>query len=508
MYAPQFQVAACPRSRPTTRAGLLLALIAGITACVEEHSSAPRQETVERAVASAAGRPNIVVIMTDDQTLESMRVMPLTRSLIGSAGVTFDNSVVTYALCCPSRATFLTGQYSHNHGVRSNAPPEGGHAKLDDTNTLPLWLQGAGYVTSLVGKYLNGYGRVDKLELPPGWTEWHVASANTADKYYNYRLNENGTLVQYGATPAQYLSDLTTDKAVDFIRRRAPDAAGGVRPFFLYVAYLAPHVGTPKEPGDPSMATAVRAPRHKGRFAGELLPSSPAFNEANMSDKPASMRSRPLLTPTQVREIGEVYRQGLEALLAVDEGVSRIIDALRVGAVLENTLVIFTSDNGYFHGEHRVPSGKILPYEPAVKVPLLIRGPGVASGLRIPAMVANVDLPATIVAAAGATAGLTIDGRSLWPFLSGAQTAWPGGPRHVLVEDSRRGTAATIFLSIKRGQYVYTEYANGNRELYDLRTDPNQITSRHGAPAYATIRRQLATRLAAMKACIGPTACW
>jgi N-acetylglucosamine-6-sulfatase len=446
--------------------------------------------------------------MTDDQTSESMRVMPLTRSLIGSAGVTFDNSVVTYALCCPSRATFLTGQYAHNHRVLSNGSPEGGHARLDHSNTLPLWLQEAGYATGHIGKYLNGYGRVDALEPIPGWTELYVASDNTADKYYNYRLNENGTLVPYLATPDHHKSDVYTSKGVDFIRRRAPAAAAGEQPFFLFLTHLAPHTGNPKEPGDPSMPTALPAPRHKGRFAGEALPPSPAFNEANMSDKPASMRSRSLLTATQVREIREVYRQGLESLLAVDEGVAGIIEALQDEGVLDNTFVIFTSDNGYFHGQHRIPSGKILPYEPAVQVPLLIRGPGVTPGVRISEMVANVDVAPTIVEAAGATARRTMDGRSLWPFLSGGQTTWPGSPRHVLVEDSPRGSKPTVFWSIKRGRYVYTEYANGNRELYDLVTDPAQVTSRHTKSAYASIRQQLATRLAALKTCQGPVACW
>jgi arylsulfatase A-like enzyme len=510
MYALRFPGAISLLSRFIARAGPLLALVGGLLACAEEQlapsPTGPPSGTAKQAVASAAGRPNIVVIMTDDQTVESMRVMRQTRRLIGSAGVTFSNNVVTYALCCPSLATFVTGQYPHNHGVRSNAPPDGGHTKLDHSNTLPLWLQGAGYVTGHVGKYLNGYGKVDTLEIPPGWTEWYAGIGESAFDYYNYLVNENGTVVSYGSTPDQYQSDVYTDKTLDFIHRRAPDA--GETPFFLFVTYLAPHWGDPIEPGDPTMGTPVPAPRHKGRFAGEVLPASPAFNEADMSDKPASMRSRALLTPTQVSEIREAYRQRLESLLAVDEGVARIIGALQDEGVLQNTLVIFTADNGWFQGEHRVNFGKVLPYEPAVKVPLLIRGPGIAPGRRVSAMVANIDLPPTIVQAAGATARRTMDGRSLWPFLSGGQTTWSDGARHVLVEDSPRGNASTVFWSIKRGKYVYTEYANGDRELYDLVADSAQVASRHASSTYANVRRQLATRLAAMKTCKGPTACW
>jgi arylsulfatase A-like enzyme len=437
-----------------------------------------------------------------------MRVMSRTRELIGSAGVTFDNSVATYALCCPSRATFLTGQYSHNHGVQSNTPPDGGHARLDAGNTLPVWLQRAGYVTGHVGKYLNGYGLLDSLEVPPGWTEWVASTGDSAHSYFDYRLNVNGTVVHYGATPADYLSDVYTDKAVDFIRRRSPDA--GATPFFLYLGYLAPHSGVPVEAGDPNVPSPVPAPRHKGRFAGETLPATPAFNEADMSDKPASMRSRKSFGAVRAADIREAHRQRLESLLAVDEGVARVVTALRDAGVLGTTLILFTSDNGYFQGEHRIPSGKILPYEPAVKVPLLASGAGVVPGRRITAAVANIDVAPTIVEAAGATAGLTMDGRSLWPFLSGAQSAWPtgSGARHLLVEDSRRGAAATVFWSIRRGRYVYTEYANGDRELYDLQTDSAQLVSRHASQAHATIRGQLARRLAAMKTCRGPSACW
>lgn len=509
MHPLQIPVATCPLSRRPTRVGLLLALVAGPTACVQEQVSGPSPETVEQAVSSAEGRPNVVVVMTDDQDLESIRVMPQTLSRLGSAGVTFDNSVVTYSLCCPSRATFLTGQYSHNHGVRSNNPPDGGYAKLDHTNTLPLWLEEAGYATVHIGKYLNGYGEVDTLEIPPGWTEWYGAIGKSAYNFFGFLVNENGTKVQYANTPDKYQTDVYTDLAVDFIGRRAPDPVTGVtQPFFLYLNYLAPHWGKPTEPGDPAIDTPAPAPRHKGWFAGAVMPASPAFNEANMTDKPASMRNRKLLTPTQVSGIREAYRQRLESLLAVDEGVARIIEALEAEGVLQNTLVIFTSDNGWFQGEHRIGFGKTLPYEPAVKVPLLIYGPGITPGRRISAMVANIDLAPTIVEAAGATAALTMDGRSLWPFLSGGQTAWPITPRHVLVEDSPSGSAASVFWSIKRGRWVYTEYANGDRELYDLVSDSAQVASRHLDSRYTSVRRQLAEKLAAMKTCIGPTACW
>jgi arylsulfatase A-like enzyme len=207
-----------------------------------------------------------------------------------------------------------------------------------------------------------------------------------------------------------------------------------------------------------------------------------------------------------VTELGAANQARLESLLAVDEGVGAIVSALRSVGVLENTLVIYTSDNGWFQGEHRIVSGKVLPYEPAVKVPLLIRGPGVTSGRTVKAPVANIDLAPTIVATAGATARRTMDGRSLWALLQG-QTTW-ATPRHVMVEDSPLGGTAGIFWSIRKGNYVYTEYANGDREFYDLAKDSAQVASRHADPAYGAVRQRLARRLAAMKTCKGSTACW
>ena len=511
-FAPaSFVVAAFGLSR-----GFMISAAMSAAACSPE--PAPTQPSVsvsgpdtrgEAILASAVGRPNIVVIMSDDQTVEEMRVMTQTRSLIGSAGMTFQNSVVTYALCCPSRSTFLTGQYPHNHGVRSNGGTDGGYAKLDHTNTLPVWLQQAGYVTGHIGKYLNGYGEVDSLMIPPGYTEWYASLGQSAYSYYDYKVNQNGTVVSHGSSPDEYQSDFYTGKAVDFIGRWGRTAAAGGQPFFLFVTYLAPHWGSPVEAGDPTtLKSAVPAPRHKGRFAGEVLPKSPAFNEADMSDKPASMRSRPLLTSLQKSDLQKAYQQRLESLLAVDEGVGRIIQALQDVGVLQNTLVIYTSDNGWFQGEHRIGFGKILPYEPAVKVPLLIRGPGISMGGRNWAAVANVDLAPTIVATAGATPGRIMDGRSLWPLLQG-QSSWGTPPgRYVMVEDSPLGGPASVFWSIRQGKYVYTEYANGNRELYDLGVDSAEVASRHADPAYTAIRRRLADHLAAMKACAGPTSCW
>jgi N-acetylglucosamine-6-sulfatase len=431
------------------------------------------------------------VIMTDDQTVESVRVMTNVKRLLRDRGATFRQSFVNFALCCPSRATFLTGQYAHNHGVLGNAPPSGGYAKLDHTNTLPVWLQDAGYYTAHLGKYLNGYGRTNPTEIPPGYDEWHGSVDPSTYRFYGYTLNENGRLVTF---ERRYQTDLYAEKAARIIGRRAPLA----KPFYLSVAFLAPHSGGPREPDDPvGQATPVPAPRHRNDFASEPLPRPPGFNEQNVSDKPIGIRNRPLLTRTQIRKIRENYQQRLESLLAVDQAVGRIVAALRRAGELDDTLIVFTSDNGFFHGEHRVPSGKVLLYEPSIRVPLIMRGPGIPAGLRLNQRVANIDLAPTIVDAAGATPDRVMDGRSLLPVI-----AEPGVPlgRDLLVV---RGPGAGTFAAIRAPSYLYAEYGNGEQELYDLTRDPYELRSRHADPAYAAVKADLALRLAHLRACSG-----
>jgi N-acetylglucosamine-6-sulfatase len=246
-------------------------------------------------------RPNVLVIETDDQTQAEMAVMPQVRQLIGGDGTTFANNFVNYSLCCPSRSTFLTGQYSHNTGVQGNEPPSGGFDKLRGTETLPVWLQRAGYYTGLIGKYLNGYEahRDDPGGplIPPGWSEWH-GSTVTYD-YYGYQLNEQGTLNTYGSLqdnpdnppdPSLYSTDVYTNKAVDFINQRAPSQ----QPYFLWLTYLAPHSGGPNPAGNHCAGTAKPAPRDLHAFDSEPLPQPPSFNEADVSDKPPSIRNRTL----------------------------------------------------------------------------------------------------------------------------------------------------------------------------------------------------------------------
>jgi arylsulfatase A-like enzyme len=438
-------------------------------------------------------RPNVVVLMTDDQTLASLSVMGNVRRLLGGRGTTFERSFVSLSLCCPSRATFLTGQYAHNHGVLGNKPPEGGYDKLDTREWLPTWLQRAGYRTAHIGKFLNGYDASDGV--PPGWNEWYGSVDPSTYRFYGYTLNENGRLVTYGAdrNPAFYSTDFFARRASELITRVAPDP----QPFFLSVAFLAPHSGGPRDPGDPrGLPTPSPAPRHRDRFAATPLPQPPSFNETDVSDKPLAIRTRPPIGAMRANAIQENHRQRLESLLSVDEAVASIMDTLRATGELDDTLVVFTSDNGFFHGEHRVASGKVLAYEPSIRVPLLMRGPGVPAGARRRQLVTNADLAPTILDAAQARpAGRPQDGRSLFPLLRDGGREWG---RDLLIEG-----VGTSFDAVRTLRYKLVQHASGEQELYDLRRDPHELQSLHADPRLAAVKGQLAARLSKLKDCSG-----
>jgi N-acetylglucosamine-6-sulfatase len=461
-------------------------------------------------------RPNIVVVMTDDQTVESMRVMPIVDASLAQQGVTFDNSFASFPLCCPSRATFLTGQYPDNHGVRTNQAPGGGFSKLDHGNTLPVWLEAAGYATAHVGKYLNGYGTTSlDTDIPPGWTEWFGAiddpDAYTGGTYtmYGYTLNENGAIVHYGGTPDQenafvYQTDVYSAKAQDFIHRRAP----GRTPFFLSVAPLAPH-------GEGQIVCACTgnnpraAPRHEGLFSAEVAPRTPAFNEADVSDKPLSIRNLTQMGGAAIAAADARYRARLESLLAVDEMVGNLVSAVRSEGELRNTVFLFTSDNGFFHGEHRVRTGKVLHYEESSEVPLVIRGPGVPKNQHRSQLAANIDLAPTILDFADARPRRLLDGRSLMPMIEDGRFE-PG--RAVLIEGFNNGTtedpegADVSYSAVRTDRYVYAE-TGLEQELYDLTTDPFELQSRHNDASLASVKGALDALLAKLTACAGKGPC-
>jgi N-acetylglucosamine-6-sulfatase len=470
---------------PLAAVGIAAAVVMASSDRRDGVSSTPAEPAAEQ------GAPNVVVVMTDDQALDTMRAMPRTRRLIAEKGVRFDNAVVSFPLCCPSRASFLTGQYAHNHRVLDNHPPKGGYGRLDAEHTLPAWLSRAGYRTGFVGKFLNGYGEEGKAdEIPPGWSDWYGLPSKAKRRPFDFPLNENGKLVEYGDRDHEYKTEVLTEKAVSFIGDRARSR----RPFFLYVSTTAPHADYGlSEDAD---RNPEPAPRDRGMFEGHAPPKRESVNEKDVSDKPRFIQSRSRLGSTQREAIEKVYVSQLESLVAVDRLVGRVVAELRHRGELDNSVVMFTSDNGFLRGQHRLDSGKANPYEEAIRVPLLVRGPGFPEGVRDDRLVANVDLAPTILDIAGADADRPVDGRSLFPFEGDDNRS-----RAVLLEVYERSHGR--FVGVRTDRYVYAEYDGRGRELYDLERDPQQLESLHDDPHYADVRAWLAGLLNRLHECAG-----
>jgi N-acetylglucosamine-6-sulfatase len=465
----------------------------------------------------SSGRPNIVVFMTDDETVAELGGMPHTRRLIERQGVRFARSYVSYPVCCPSRATYLTGQYAHNHGVMGLYPPTGGYGRFDKRNALPVWLQRAGYHTAHLGKFLNGYGDQEPADVPPGWSDWHATVDYSTYKMWGYTINDNGRMRTYGRTfdenPRLYQTDVLARKAAAIVVRQASRP----QPLFLSLNFLAPH----HEARSIQTRThqLVRpAPRHRRALASAALAHAASFNEADMSDKPRFLRRH--THPLTARDVAAIQRDARArraALLAADDGVARVVSAVRRAGELNNTYFVFTSDNGYMQGEHRVRSGKMLPYEPSTQVPLLVSGPGIPAGRVSRELVANIDLAPTILQLAGATAGKTVDGRSLLPFAHNPalRTARAilhetGGQKYVgpAEQDERTNVRRPMkriltYQAVRTARWLYVRWHDGARELYDLENDPDELRSLHAGRAHRHVLRVLARRLRALATCAG-----
>jgi arylsulfatase A-like enzyme len=442
------------------------------------------------AVEKASARPNVVVVMTDDQDVKAMGVMTKTLRQLGAQGTTFRRFFATTPRCCPSRATFLTGQYAHNHGVRGGA---GGFSAANfqefrDGNTLPVALKRVGYRTGYVGKYLNGYGDTDSSEryIPPGWDSWRAPVRGTATHQFGYVLNENRRLRRYGSRTSDYQTDVYARKAVAFI----DGAAASNRPFFLTVAPSAPHgergLDVPRSPRP--------APRDSGAFEGKGLPSPPSFNERDVSDKPSFIRRIDRLGRSERTALRERYQDRLASLLAVDDAVAKILGSLRRTGELRNTVVMLTSDNGYLLGEHRLTDKTVL-YEESARVPLIVRGPGFPRGARRGQITGNIDLAPTILDLADAEALRTMDGISLLPLARDPSTEQG---RDILLENK-------LSAAVRTPRFMYARHSNGEQELYDLGRDPYQLESRHDAAAYQGRRAALEARLLQLRDCAGET---
>ena len=417
----------------------------------------------------AAERPNIVLVLTDDQSADMVEdVMPYLASKPGGSWVEFTDAFVNVPFCCPSRASILTGRYAHNHGIQGS-----NGAGLDDSSTIATWLDDVGYRTGIVGKYLNGYPFAAQKPpdyIAPGWDYWAVF--DEVD-HYDYSLNENGTAVSYGRAPEDYSTDVLYRKAIDFLDGTDPDD-----PFLLYVSTHAPHlVNTP-------------APRHQGDYADLPIPLGPNVNEEDVSDKPAWIRA---LEQRPARGIQERKRAAAETLLAVDEAVRGIVEWLEARGELDDTVLVFMTDNGFAFGAHRWGQ-KLCVYEECVRTPLLVRYPGAGADRVDSSLVSNVDIAPTFAELAGATPGNDVDGRSLVPLLEGSAGPW----RTSLLLEQQDPTADGIappFWAVRTAGWKYVELDTGEKELYDLARDPyemeNVVTDPGNAPVVASLAAEL-----------------
>lgn len=449
--------------------GSLVATVATATSVLNVGSIATREQ--EAAAQTGPSRPNIVLIVTDDQRRDTLRFMPIVRRQLVGNGIEFKYGYVVNPVCCPSRASILTGQPSNATGVYTNRRPDGGFHAFRDGSTIATWLQAAGYRTALMGKYLNQYGR--DAYVPPGWDRWFATYRNGG--YFDYSAVSDGVAMRFGSDRADYGTTVLTSEAVSFI-----EGTNASTPLFLY---LTPH--TPHPP-------AIPAARDRDSFDSLPLWRPPGYDEQDVSDKPAHMQDEPRLDAESRAEIDTFRLRQIQSLQAVDRSVGRIVRALRDAGRLENTLIVFTSDNGMLWGEHRL-HGKSEIYEEAVGVPFVVRYDALVDEPREDDhLVLNMDLAPTFAAAAGVEAS-DAEGRSLLPLLRTSDARWR---RAFLIEHLGVSANATpTFCAIHTERYVLVRFDTSEEELYDLVRDPHQMTNLVGRGRYRSIGRDLRSDL-------------
>jgi arylsulfatase A-like enzyme len=452
-------------------------------------------------------RPNILFILTDDQRWDTTGgihgiagadVMPRTRAELAGNGVEFSEAFMTTPVCCPSRASILAGQYAHRTGVYKNGGNNGGADDFEDASTIATWLQDAGYRTSLLGKYLNGYQQlwdidVDPPYVPPGWTEWRGLRRVS---FFDWIMVEPDGLGGYdetlgGSAEADYLTDVMREKAKTFISGAV--AAG--EPFFLYLSFKAPHL------------PQIPAPRHDGMFEGIPDWRPPSYNEPDVSDKPTWLQNTPPMDQAEQDDLDQVRIDQLEMLQAVDEaiggsttfGITGIMQHLRDLGVADDTMVVFFADNGWHWGEHRTRA-KLKPYEESIRAPMFVYYPKLAPLPRTESLFAlNIDMAPTFAELAGAAVPIAQDGASLVRVIDGTQP--PATWRTDFMTEGWPNNR--VWASVRNAQWKYNELpvdpTNPNTtfelELYDLLNDPYEETSLHGDPQQAVRIAEMAARL-------------
>uniref|UniRef100_A0A6B2EJ55 Putative sulfatase n=1 Tax=Phlebotomus kandelakii TaxID=1109342 RepID=A0A6B2EJ55_9DIPT len=477
-------------------------------------------------ITMASKLPNIVLILTDDQDVVLNGMMPMkgVQELLAQEGATFINAFTSSPLCCPSRAAILSGRYAHNHATTNNSVSGGCYGKfwkdVVEKNALPVMLQARGYKTFFAGKYLNEYRTT---EVPPGWDDWFGLHGNSV--YYNYTLTENGKAVKYGAEGVDYLTDMLGQKSVEFLEKQNSLE----KPFFLMVAPPAPH------------APATSAPRHENEFPDVRAKKTPNFNHPSKNlEKHWLLTMQPSILPEKyLPELDKITRKRWQSLLAVDELVQKIVVVLDKMSFLQDTFIVFTSDNGYHVGQFAQAYDKRQPYETDIRVPLIVRGPGIAKKSVVYQPTLLIDLMPTMLEWAQITLPTYLDGRSFRGDFR-AEEVQPSFSRQFLVEHWGEANANSHSPSCKRADsaslygctedsachcqdaknntyscvrqlddikdFLYCEFRDSEHfaEAYELLSDPYQMNNLafemlpSTRAIYSLILKNLTT-------CIGPT---
>ena len=490
---------------------------------------------------AAANSPNVVVVLTDDMTLRDLyettrtgkgkKLMPATRNLIGGSGVTFNRYYSSNSISCPSRTTNLTGQYSKNHGNTRNTFGRGKYCsdpgRVDFNRTLPAWLQDAGYRTIHYGRFLNAFGLGRASRVPEGWDDYVQPvefNSSASAVFYGYQLNINGHVTgKFGnkrkPDKQNYFTDVMTRMALESI------GSGDLsKPFYLALDHRAPHEDA-VDPVGPDAAV-----RHNRTLKGKKPRTPPSFNEKDVSDKTSWLRNSRMLSGRQKKLISVRSRRRLRSLEAVDESVAKIVSRLQALNELGNTYIFFTSDNGFFNGEHRISKGKYRPYENSSHMPFMVRGPGLPHGRVSKELTTNVDLAPTIVDIAGATPNRVMDGRSLLPFAKNPKRtsrrpilleAYPPKASTAAKPKERSAAAQAIesfagplafvakdptppnWKAIVYGRYKLVNFKGQGYELYDLRRDADEIDSVARNKRYGAVFSFLKKNLRKLAKCKG-----
>jgi N-acetylglucosamine-6-sulfatase len=454
---------------------------------------------VPAASATPGKRPNIVFILTDDLAWNLVQYMPRVLAM-QKAGATFANYFVTDSLCCPSRSSIFTGRYPHDTGVFRNTGKDGGYLVFRDRGheaaTFATWLSAVGYRTAMLGKYLNGYLPAEHRPAP-GWTAWEVAGNGYPEFHYN--LSQDGQVVHYGDKPEDYLTDVLSGLAVRFIKQSCS------APFLIEIATFAPH------------APYIPAPRDAQAFPGLRAPRTPAFDAAPDPDAAKWLLLHPPLTAADMAMIDRDFRKRAQSVLAVDRLIGALQAAVTAIGQENNTYFVFSSDNGYHMGEHRLMPGKMTAFDEDIRVPLIVTGPGVPAGVVLDQIAANVDLCPTFAELGGATVAANVDGRSLVPLLHGQPVEqW----RTVALVEHRgphddptdpdapavRSGNPTSYEALRALNWLYVEYADGEREYHDRLVDPHELRNTYSALA-GEQQAALHATLEAVKNCHDATGC-